>query len=176
MSDKKFANEPMLYIQQPSISRPAAPMQHQYTSPKRRKDVISSESTADTQLKSAAAPRKRVKHNTFQQQLMGKTVDNLEETIDQEPVQEKVDEVKEQATQNRKKQFKEMTLQEKALYLADSPTFAPKVKCEVKTNEQSHRGIVTDFKDDTVFMQVGRRTTLTSIPFADITEIRMISF
>ncbi|RDW15974.1 CotO family spore coat protein [Oceanobacillus chungangensis] len=174
MSVKKFANEPMLYIQQPNITRPEAPMQHQYTTPNKRRETVNSESNTSDRKKSTASPRKKMKHNSFQQELMGKATEELEELelIHRDSGQEEKDEV----TPNRKKQFKEMTLKEKVLYLADSPTYAPKVKCEIKTEDKSYRGLVTNFEEDTVFLQVGRKTASTSIPFKSIIEIRLIGF
>ncbi|AXI08802.1 hypothetical protein CUC15_07670 [Oceanobacillus zhaokaii] len=174
MSNKKFANEPMLYIQQPSIKIPEAPMQHHYTTPNKRKDAINSEAVTK-QTKPAAVPNKRKKYNTFQRELMGKVTEELA-NVDEIADQEKPNKENEQPTTNRKKQFKEMTLEEKLLYLADSPTYAPKIKCEIKTEDKSYRGIVTDFSDGTVFMQVGKRSAATSILFESITEIRLIGF
>lgn len=71
MNDKKFASEPMLYIQQPSINRPEAPMQHHYTSPKKANETLITESKSVEKGNRNSAPRKKVRRNTFQQQLSG---------------------------------------------------------------------------------------------------------
>ena len=106
---------------------------------------------------------------------MGEVTEELA-NVDKIADQEKPNKENEQPTTNRKKQFKEMTLEEKVLYLADSPTYAPKIKCEIKTEDKFYRGIVTDFSDGTVFMQVGKKSAATSILFETITEIRLIGF
>lgn len=75
-----------------------------------------------------------------------------------------------------RKQFKEMSIKERVLYLVESPTYAPKLKCEVNTENQSYRGIITEFKDDTVFIQVPRKSVATQVPLANIKDIRLIGF
>ena len=181
MSEKKFANEPMLYIQQPSITRPEAPMQHQYTTPKKTNKTIETKSSSIEEANSLSAPRKKVRRNTFYQQLTEADEKAPERVVDEKKERQGYTVMKneveiEDSNLSEKKQFKEMSIKEKISYFVESPNYVPKLKCEIKAKDQTYRGFVMEFKDDTVFVQIGRSPTTTSIPFANITDIRMIGF
>ncbi|HLR74350.1 MAG TPA: CotO family spore coat protein [Virgibacillus sp.] len=161
MGERQFAKEPLLYIEQPTIQKPEAPMQQSFMTPKRV-----TETTNRKQSKSHSRPRRRAQY--YIDQLYNSVADELDG-------EEQVDE-KNSREQSRQKKFNELSLQGKIEYFADTPNYAPKIKCELITAERKYRGIITDFKDDFVFIRVGRRTTNTKVPFTDIQDIRMLGF
>lgn len=67
MARKKFAKDPMLYIHQPQVERPQAPMQHQYISPKKAKEPTSVDELSKTSKNSSNPVRK--KRNFLQRNL-----------------------------------------------------------------------------------------------------------
>lgn len=165
MGDKKVAKSPLLYIQQPGIRTPEAPMQFHYRTPKRERD--------DKKAESSKIKRQSANRNYFNKKDIydeaEEEVGSSEESSDQyqqnyentEPYQER-------------KKFKDMPLEERVDYFLSSPEHVPVMRCEVKTEERNYRGKIIDYQDDNVHMRVGRRTT--EIPFNTIKEIRMIGF
>ncbi|WP_164669448.1 CotO family spore coat protein [Virgibacillus doumboii] len=161
MGKKKYAKSPLLYIHQPNIRTPEAPMQHNYVTPKKSGEQQVQEQPKKTQKR----PLKRsssVKNNENKD-----NVEEIESTDEEEEA--------ESSEQDRKK-FKDMTLRERVNYFMNRPKHVPIMKCEVKTEERNYRGVIVDFQEETVFMRVGRRTSQTKIPFDSISEIRMIGF
>ncbi|MFD1040699.1 CotO family spore coat protein [Virgibacillus byunsanensis] len=173
MGKKRFAKEPLLYIHQPSVKQPKAPMQHHYTTPKK-----TSESAAlDQPVKKQPRPLRRDSFTkpTAENSTSTKEPEN-KETKSEEKVTDVSGEKEDDEQEKTRPKFKDMTLHEKVDYFTKSPVHVPKVKCEVKTDTKSHRGIIIDFKDGEVMMRVGKRTSTTKIPFDTITEIRMLGF
>ncbi|MBP1947218.1 CotO family spore coat protein [Virgibacillus litoralis] len=158
MGEKKFAKSPLLYIHQPSIGTPKAPMQHQYTTPKK----ASAEQVVAQETKS-------VQTRTLRRDNFSKKSESEEDT------NEDADESDESSDQERKK-FKDMTINERVDYLVNPPKHVPAMKCEVKTDERNYRGTIVDFMEDNVIMRLGRRTSKTEIPFESINDIRLIGF
>ncbi|MYL59407.1 hypothetical protein GLW20_18005 [Virgibacillus halodenitrificans] len=183
MVRKKFAKDPMLYIHQPQVERPQAPMQHQYISPRKTKEPISADELAKTTKNNSNPVRKKrnffteeskqdrneaAKEDDLQnkgiyedEEISGKTQTEVSET--DQPVKEKT-------------KFKDMSIEEKIHYLVNSPVHAPDLRCEVKTEKRNYRGVIKDSKDEVVIMRVGKRTNDTEIPINDILAIRMIGF
>lgn len=162
MGEKKFAKSPLLYIHQPTIRTPSAPMQHKYTTPKQSKGKSVQEA-------------KKVLKRPIRRDDFNKEMDNGKETVDGINDEEIEEETDKRSDQERKK-FKNMTLRERVEYFVNSPKHLPTMKCEVKTDERNHRGVIIDFKDENVIMRVGRRTSATELPFDTINEIRLIGF
>lgn len=169
MSGKKnkFARNPLMYIQQPSISKPKARMQHSYQSS--RQSAHKPEQNNQSQFPQDKTSTKRVtkrKPVTFEQKDASAT-DNDEEVSRPES--------ENQSNNKEKVSFQDMTLEEKIDRLTKSKThMVPKMRCAVSTETKTFRGIITDYVDKIVLMQVNRK--IVRIPFEDIKEIRMLGF
>src|SRR5690606_35162021 len=74
---------------------------------------------------------------------------------------------------NERKLFKEMTVEERIQYFLNTHSYSPKLRCEIKTKDRTYQGIVADYKDGKVYMQVGRRANNAVIPLENITKVRM---
>ncbi|WP_249870105.1 CotO family spore coat protein [Oceanobacillus saliphilus] len=163
MAEKKFANNPLLYIHQPDIGTTQAPMQHKYMSNRRK----AKEENADGETK---AVQKRVNRRTssFQQELGTENTTVVEE--------EQVDHVSEDTDTDKRKNFKEMDIPEKIDYFTSRPEFAPQVRCEIKTKGKIYRGVITGFEENTVYMKVSNRKTPVPISIEDINDIQLLGF
>ena len=164
MGNKQFAKDPLLYIQQPSIQTPEAPMQHNYYTPTRESGTVNEEVKSRENVYTRALRRNHfVKNNVIQDE------ENDEEI-------NKDEDEKENETLPNQAKFKDMTLKQKVAYFVDRPSHAPIMKCEVKTEEKTYHGIIMESEDDQVFIRVGRRSSSTKIPFDEIISIRMLGF
>lgn len=50
--------------------------------------------------------------------------------------------------------FKDLTIEEKITYLVDLPNEVPSIRCEVETDKQKYRGIITDYVDDEIKLKI----------------------
>ncbi len=75
-----------------------------------------------------------------------------------------------------KKKFKEMSIEEKVTYYASMPFHVPKVKCELLTERKKYVGIIEDFQNQMVLINVASKSTSISIPIDQIKEINLIGF
>lgn len=154
MGNKHFARSPLLYIQQPTNTTPVAPMQHNYYTPKHRKNLPDQ---IDVE-KSRIVPKKRNRSTIYQ---------NLtKESVQEEVSEDLSDQIK----------FKDMTIKQKVNYFISRPDHAPTIRCEIKTSEKKYTGVITDFENDQVLIRVGRRSASSDVPLNDITDIRIIGF
>ncbi|MBD1221813.1 hypothetical protein IC602_04270 [Virgibacillus halodenitrificans] len=184
MARKKFAKDPILYIHQPQVERPQAPMQHQYISPKKAKEPTSVDELAETSKNSSNSVRK--KRNFFKEESkQDRNEVAKEEAVQSKEIQKDEAISEKEQTERRetdqppvkeKTKFKDMSIEEKIQYLVNSPVHAPDLRCEVKTEKRNYRGVIKDSKDEVVIMRVGKRTNDTEIPINDILAIRMIGF
>ncbi|GAA0593349.1 hypothetical protein GCM10009001_06890 [Virgibacillus siamensis] len=182
MGQKKYAKSPLLYIHQPTIRTPEAPMQDNYRTPKKREvsatgeknaGEASSNGEADAAPKKKAPARRPVKRDYFSNSAGKKATkdhtvtddDNFEQTV-----------ADDHAGDGDRKKFKDMTLDERVDYFLNTPKHVPTMRCEIKTEERKYRGKIVDFQEEEVYMQVGRRRSATKIPFDDILEIGLIGF
>lgn len=147
---KKYAKSPLLYIHQPGISHPKAPMQSNYATPKNKKPAEPQKQKVTTR------PLKRDDFFT-------KAPIESEENESAEADLESSDNVEEQETSTSDKKFNDMTIQDKIDYFLSRPKHIPRMKCEVKTEERSFRGTIQDMEEDNILMRVGRRTSTTKI-------------
>ncbi|MBP1969055.1 DUF4097 and DUF4098 domain-containing protein YvlB [Virgibacillus natechei] len=175
MAKKKFAKDPLLYISQPTTNATEAPMQYNYTSPKKRRNHIADQRTSEQ----AAQPthRRPLKRNFFKQELnqVEEAESESEESNDEEVNKE--DEQQEREVEEREtRKFKDMTLKEKVYYFMNQSDYTPKMRCEIKTKERTYRGTINDFQDEEVHMRVGKRASNTKIAMEEITSIRMLGF
>ncbi|GAA5416619.1 hypothetical protein Pryu01_01657 [Paraliobacillus ryukyuensis] len=181
---KKVAKRrPKLYIDQPNLATPAANMQEDYESPKKSVDNI--EKTISDR------PTKRSKKRTNQADEENNqktdvlfaeedTIDkpNWEETLEENHIEvlEDNDTTAEVTNTINKVPFKEMTLLEQVDYLATSPRFTPKLKCEIITTDNRLKGIITKREDSTVFVETLKRPKFHQVTLDDIKMIRLLSF
>lgn len=165
MGEKRFAKKPLLYIEQPTVSEPEAPMQHHYMTPINDQSNIQSRSTNQKQ-------NKPVRSRRIQRKYYADTDEEIEEVEEVNEEQMNEQENKESSS----KRFKDMNLEEKVEYFLTRSSHLPELKCEIKTNDNNYRGIITDFHDETVFIRVGRRKSSTSVLFDDIEDIQLLGF
>jgi hypothetical protein len=174
MGKRKFARDPLLYIQQPVIKTPEAQMQDQYMTPSKNKETESLPPPPQQQ----KTPVKR-KTSYFKRELERGTPPASPPPENIEPAEA---EEKEEKTEvdvqgdypEKTKKFKDMSLEEKVNYLLYSPTHIPKMKCELRTEEKTYRGIITDFQENNVFIRVGAKSSSRQVPFDQITGIKML--
>lgn len=164
MGEKRFAREPLLYIQQTVIQTPVAPMQHDYYTPK------NINAQKENHKKNVHKRTVRRYHAAGEWEQHHDTEYMLEENVGEEQGDIEKDGSIDSIS------FKEMTLQQKVDYFISKPSHAPTVKCELKTEEKAYRGVITDLKDDQVLIRVGRKASSTKIPFDEIQSIRMLGF
>lgn len=160
MGNKRFAENPLLYIQQPTISTPEVPMQHHYYTPKQNHQPQEQDN------KNVAVKHTRPLRRNY-------PVKN--EAIIEETESESLAEVENKEIPNQSK-FKDMTLKQKVSYFIDRPSHAPEMRCEIKTDEKKVQGIITGEEDEDVLIRIGRRSSSSKIPFDEITDIRMLGF
>lgn len=164
---KKFAKSPLLYIHQPDISHPNAPMQSNYKTPRNKMET----ETPKAQ-KTYTRPLKR---NDFSKMLHSKSEQKTEETPTEPEATSNKDEEQSKLQQSNKK-FNEMTIQEKIDYFLSKPKHLPTMKCEVKTEERSFRGTIQGVEKDQLLMRVGRRSGTTEIAIESIKDIKLLGF
>lgn len=177
MAKKKFAKDPLLYISQPTTNATEAPMQYNYTSPKKRRNHIADQRTSEQ----AAQPthRRPLKRNFFKQELNGNQVEEAEsesEEMSNDEYENKAGEQEQEVEEKETRKYKDMTLKEKVNYFMNQSDYTPKMRCEIKTKERTYRGIIKDFQDEEVHIRIGKRTSNTKIAMEEITSIRMLGF
>ncbi|WP_047982365.1 CotO family spore coat protein [Ornithinibacillus contaminans] len=175
----KFANEPLMYIQQPTVSKPTAPMQHEYRTPKKVLTTTSATEPTSPQKKTTNRSTSigKITRGFVQELKEPQPVRRAPRNKGQETSTEKEKKSVEQPvsdTSTEKKKFKDMSLLEKVEYFVNTPSHLPKMRCEVKTDARSFRGIIKDFQDNQISMLVGRRTS--TIDFTEVTDIRLLGF
>lgn len=148
MLDKeRYAKDPLLYIHQVRTEKVNANMQEYYRS--------SSTKSANTEEKRSSPSRiKKVS-----------PVYNHKPDTDESESQE-TDQIK-------NKNFLEMTIEEQLIYLTDKPSYAPRLVCEIRTNQRSYRGEVLSYLDSIITIRSGRRRI--EIPREEIERIRLLS-
>lgn len=158
MVNKKFAREPLLYIDQNVGSAPQAPMQHNYVTPKTK--VSTSE---EPQAKPKTRPR-TLKRNFLSNEKVRHhvTEDHLNSGDEKETKVEK--------------KFNDMTVLEKISYLIERPDHAPQIRSEIRTKDDVFQGIVTASDETTVSIRVGRRVSSTEIQLSEIENISLLGF
>lgn len=164
MTNERFAENPLLYIQQPAIGIPKVPMQHHYYTPKQHHKLPEQvESKLETKIvKRQTRPLRRT--NFFEN----------EEAVNDIIAETLLEDDQKQSSDSGK--FKDMTLPEKITYFVDRPKHAPEIRCEVQTGDKKYQGVITGSVDDDILLRVGRRTSSSRIPLSEITGIRMLGF
>ena len=164
MGKKRFAKDPLLYIHQPSIGTPKAPMQSNYTASGKPKHATVNETTQGTQ-----SLKQPIRKTAFEKQFNKPKEENKKQvTMDEEPGDT------ESKTNDDSVKFKDRTLEGKVAYFTDAPELAPKMRCEVKTEDRTYRGYIVNRQEDDVYMHSGKRSL--KIPMTKIKNIRMLGF
>ncbi|KGX92798.1 hypothetical protein N781_15530 [Pontibacillus halophilus JSM 076056 = DSM 19796] len=179
MSDnKKTARPPMLYITQPNYAQAEAKMQTTYRSSRETKP------NKKVSLKKEMSQGEKERRKALE-------VKPVPQDVEEQPVREisnEVAEAEEQGTNNetmaqeqtstisRRRRFRDMNVEEKVEYFISLPPQVPKMKCEVITEEGSHRGLIETFEDGVVGMKTIRRPYEAFIEFDTIRDIRLLGF
>lgn len=170
MGEKRFAKEPLLYIHQPNIRKPEARMQdHYYTSNKQNRSENNVNISEPTRKRSLPLRR-----SYFSELLQGESeiIKNKEQDVEEVKVENH-----DEQSKTKEKPFKDMSNIERIHYFLNVPEHIPKMKCEIETDKTKYRGIITDFKDKTVYMQTGSRLLVSNeIPLNDIRSIQLLGF
>lgn len=185
MGQKKYAKSPLLYIHQPTVRTPEAPMQHNYRTPKRSAndglgagEVPSGDGGAGAPGSSSAVPKKRAPaRRPLQRENFSKPVEKEKsEDTTEDNERDKPSDTHGNTDEDERKKFKDLTLRERVEYFLNTPEHVPTMRCEVRTEERKYRGKVVDFQEEQVFMRIGRRKSAIKIPFDEIFEIGLIGF
>ncbi len=179
MGKGEYAQKPLLYIQQPKINAPVAEMQHHYHSAKNKTPKVE----ADPVKPISVQKRHLNRRNSFSvpeirevaEIDLGIEVAEVNAEMDQMKVDIEVDSVVEDEV-NRNNSFKEKSLRERVDYFINLTSNMPAMKCEVKTVNDLYRGIIRDFKDGFVFIELGRAGITEKVVFDKIQTIRMLGF
>src|SRR5690625_1785968 len=147
--NKRYAENPLLYIHQPDVGTPNASMQSRYQTSKNK--TVSQSNDRDVNNK---IPKGRV-----QRRYGGKLIPDQTEvenpSINNDTPINSTETI--QYEQSSPKKFKEMDLAEKVKYLADEPNHATKIKHKNKTLDKTYRSVIEDFDGVTVFIRDGKR-------------------
>src|SRR5690625_3442627 len=181
MGKRKFAKDPLLYIQQPTAGTAKAPMQDHYRTPQK---PTASEIPPE---KNPQEKPRTIKRKTYglSERRQGKNEQPGQHTMDG-PIDEIIsgetadtsaaDELEEKKSTTDRPKYKDMTIEEKVEYFVSRPRHVPKLRYQIETNERKYRGIITDFQENHVFIRVGKRSSSTKISLDQITNIGMLGF
>ncbi|MCF3942091.1 CotO family spore coat protein [Oceanobacillus alkalisoli] len=147
MDKERYAKAPLLYIHQARTEKINANMQEYYRSSKMKAAEKKEKPSNPGRIKRTVPI---YNHNS---------VSDESETDDTE--------------REKDKNFQDMTVEEQLIYLADKPSYAPRLICEIRTTERSYKGIVLDYKDGAATIRSGRRSL--QLPYETIERIRLLS-
>src|SRR5699024_8500910 len=149
MVRKRQAREPLFYIQQPKISKPVAPMQDHYSTPRKTQKDTANDGGGSSSFNMPT------RGNSFQQ-----FQNPQPSAMNELPKENDKDDANQEKSRSK---FKDMTISEKIDYFVHMPTHIPKLKCEVTTGDRTYRGIIIDREEqeegEAIVMRTGRRTT-----------------
>ncbi|WP_026771730.1 MULTISPECIES: CotO family spore coat protein [Sediminibacillus] len=186
--NKNTAREPMLYITQPKMEKPTASMQTDYRTPRKKKrkpDRGSSIKEKEIRKRSnGKESEEEEKENALQQsehspaETEGTAKEKTEENTEPAEVSGNEQEAKETAITQRtsRKRFRDMTNEEKIDYFVGLPRTVPRMKCEVVTDKDTHRGIIYDYQEGTVYMKTIKRPFKAKIDQETIKSIKLLGF
>ncbi|WP_407271025.1 CotO family spore coat protein [Radiobacillus sp. PE A8.2] len=174
---KKHLHNPMLYITQPKLEKPSASMQSSYRTPKKRTiDKQSADATASNE-KTIRRKKMKLKQESEQPAIEAEVEKGVVDRELDEHNDYNLEESEEKGTeQSNRKRFRDMTVEEKVNYFVSLPKQVPKMKCEVKTAEQSYRGVIYDYDNKVVFMVVIRGRKKIELDIDEIIDIRLMGF
>lgn len=181
---KRNAKKPLMYINQPDMESPKASMQQHYVSSKKKKSEEGNKDEPAPKSEKPPIKRRSGKYKSMKHKEKTDVYDgeDEQESFDKyeahdDKYEEQVENTTEKDTDShRRKSFKEMSLEEKISYFVDTPSYAPRLRCEIKTDQKSYRGVLTDWVDEDVYIRTGNRKTSTRIAFSTIKDIQILGF
>jgi hypothetical protein len=186
MGKKQFAKDPLLYIHQPSISTPEAPMQSDYRSPSNNTQQNTTSRTnpetitplnarSNKQVPTQKAQKQPVRKTAFEKQFSKTREEDTGKQVEQDDT-DASSASEDTSDTNETVKFNDRSVKEKVAYFVDAPDFAPKMRCEIKTDARTYRGYIVDQQENIVYLRTGKRTTNTKVPLEEIINIRMLGF
>jgi hypothetical protein len=172
---KSLKSQPMMYITQPEFEIINVNMQKTYVTKgvgkANKKDQNANQAVSLDE--SLAKEKKELLKNDQK-----KPNDEVESVHKKEEASKKTDEVKEKAVHSdeQKKRFRELSVEEKIEYLLQLPYGVPRIKCIFTTNEKSYRGIVSDYKNGKVVLRVVTKPHKVTLGIEEIVSIQMLGF
>lgn len=151
MEYKNDVHKPLVYIDQPTIRKPEATMQHYYKS---IPDEQSAEADNNVRPKS-----QRLKQRPYMQ---AQNVWDEQDDNERESPKEK--------------NFSMLSIREKINYLLKRPQFIPTLTCQIQTTEGRYYGKIANFKDDIVYLRLDRSRATKRIAYDTIEEINIVGF
>lgn len=153
-------------------------MQSNYRTPKKTNEKNEVPDTVSTQPKKIK--RRTSKTGPADDKYVGDEEDLIEALEDNEYEEStdgaSKDEVNSIRPRTERKRFGDMTIEEKVNYFVGLPSQVPRMKCEVRTEDERHQGVIADYKDGMVHMVTKKRPRMKTIPIEAITNIRLLSF
>ncbi|UFU00589.1 spore coat CotO family protein [Radiobacillus kanasensis] len=162
---KRFSRKPMLYIQQPELGKPSAKMQVKYRTPKSKKGSVDKKGSGN-----------KTKNDGSQNFTKKRLKQVVSIPVEEESESSSSSEVEEEAKSQRRKRFKELSIKERVEYFMGLPANVPKMKCQVSTADNSYRGIITNYKDNIVYMRATKRPFRLELELEEITDIQLLGF
>jgi hypothetical protein len=147
---KTEANAPLMYIVQPDIKETKHSMQYFFSSSAAETPGETSEADEEKQ---TPQPKEEPTFSLIS------------------PIKE---EKKKEEAKKANKMFQEMTIEEKAAFLAQFPKHMSQPVCEVKTKEKTSRGTITDVTKDELSLIIPPHKDPVSIPLQAVVEISII--
>ncbi|SDJ86627.1 CotO family spore coat protein [Sediminibacillus albus] len=187
----KNAREPMLYITQPSLEKPAASMQTNYRTPRKKKrkpaDKIPAATKEMRKRHSGKEPEEvsavDIVEGEIYKELSDDSTTEHSESANKDELKGEREEVQEESPENavtsqrtKRKRFRDMTITEKVDYFVGIPQTVPRMKCEVTTDNQTYRGVIYDRRNDVVYMKTIKRPFKAEIKQQEIKKIRLLGF
>jgi len=206
MKEGRYARKPLLYIEQANINDPQASMQSSYRSGQKSKKQESAEQQHPRDEKKQQQTEKNQKNekNIFREQLLGgkrpqqkvikeKLKENQDKAIELETTEAKLDiedEQREEVTDQEEKDnqqedttslgenkpFNELDIRGKVNYFINKPTLMPDMKCEVRTANEVHYGVIDDLQEEMVQVRKKKQNNPELIPLSEIESIRILGF
>lgn len=178
----RYAKEPLLYIHQPKRKTPEAKMQTDYMTPRKRKQSFAEK--IENQRPKRARPIKRGSSSgewiqaekeelKEEEKIEEPKVENKEDVEKEHDISKESDHESSGKADSKTNNFDELSIEEKITYLIQKSKLFP-VKCELKTEEKTYRGVITQVEDEHVFIQANKRTSSRKVAKKSIHSVRML--
>ncbi|MET3683359.1 hypothetical protein ABID56_001454 [Alkalibacillus flavidus] len=77
---------------------------------------------------------------------------------------------------NKRRKFHDMTIDEKLRYMVDMPDVMPKMKCEVKTDQQTYIGTVEQCDDNQLVIRTADQGFRVKMKRDQVEDVRLVGF
>ncbi|WP_017470543.1 CotO family spore coat protein [Amphibacillus jilinensis] len=151
-------HRPMMYVAQPDLKAPIAPMQKEYYS-----------SAVTTQ---TIEPKQRRQGRSILIERDQNIPFNLE--VEANEIEDQVD--ADEKKDMKPTKFKEMTIEDKLTYLSQPSSFLPRLNCLVKLAGESHKGNITKVEGDQVYFEAKLPPKHRQFQVKDIEDIKLTGF